>query len=72
MAFLSGAERAFLSAVSQLAYCNPFLPERADLERAALGGDYVEGESVWSQPVEDPERPRANVWRVAGRLETLA
>jgi hypothetical protein len=72
MAFLSSTERIFLSAVSQLAYCNPFLPERAQFERTALGDDYIEGESVWSQPVEDPERPRANVWRIAGRLETLA
>jgi len=72
MAFLPAAERTFLSAVSQLAYCNPFLPERADFERTALGNDYVAGEPVWSQPVKDPERPRANVWRIAERLENLA
>jgi transcriptional regulator with AAA-type ATPase domain len=72
MAFLSSAERSFLSAVSQLAYCNPFLPERAECERAALGKDYDEGEPVWSLPVEDPERPRANVWRINARLAPLA
>jgi len=72
MTFLSAAERTFLSAVSQLAYCNPFLPERAEFEREALGNEYVAGEPVWSQPVKDPERPRANVWRIAERLETLA
>jgi transcriptional regulator with AAA-type ATPase domain len=72
MAFLSPTERSFLSAVSQLAYCNPFLPERAECERAALGREYVEGEPVWSLPVEDPERPRANVWRIAARLDLLA
>src|SRR5690348_14721866 len=71
MAFLSSKERGFLTAVSQLAYCNPFLPERADFERAALGRDYVEGEPVWSLPVDGPERPRANVWRIAERLESL-
>jgi transcriptional regulator with AAA-type ATPase domain len=71
MAFLSAAERSFLSAVSQLAYSNPFLPERAQFERAALGADYVEGEMVWSLPVEDPERPRANVWRINARLDPL-
>jgi hypothetical protein len=69
MAFLSAAERGFLSAVSQLAYCNPFLQERPEFERAALGEDFVEGEPVWSQPTQDPERPRANVWRIAARLE---
>src|SRR4051794_8096408 len=72
MAFLSKSERAFLQSVSQLAYCNPFLPERIACERAALGGDYVEGEPVWSLPVDEPERPRANVWRIVARLEPLA
>jgi transcriptional regulator with AAA-type ATPase domain len=72
MVFLSSAERSFLSAVSQLAYCNPFLPERAECERAALGRDYQEGEPVWSLPVGDPERPRANVWLINERLGPLA
>src|ERR1700736_4975983 len=72
MAFLSTSERAFLRAVSQLAYCNPFLPERVDCERAALGSDFLEGEPVWSLPVDQPERPRANVWRIVKRLEPLA
>jgi hypothetical protein len=72
MAFLSRSEHSFLSAVSQLAYSNPFLPERADCERAALGRDYQEGEPVWSLPVGDPERPRANVWRINERLVPLA
>ena len=72
MAFLSSVERSFLSAVSQLAYSNPFLPERAECERAALGRDYQEGEPVWSLPVGDPERPRANVWRINERLAPLA
>ena len=72
MAFLSRDERAFLESVSQLGYCNPFLPERVDLERAALGDAFVEGELVWSQPVMDPERPRANVCRLMARLEPFA
>jgi transcriptional regulator with AAA-type ATPase domain len=72
MPFASSAERSFLSAVSQLAYSNPFLPERAECERAALGGEYDESEPVWSLPVENPERPRANVWRINARLQPLA
>src|SRR5438445_370338 len=72
MAFLSKSERAFLQNVSQLIYCNPFLPERISCERAALGSEYVEGEPVWSLPVNEPERPRANVWRIVERLEPLA
>jgi transcriptional regulator with AAA-type ATPase domain len=71
VSFLSPSEHRFLSAVSQLAYSNPFLAERAEYERAALGREY-EGEPVWSLPVSDPERPRANVWRINARLEPLA
>jgi transcriptional regulator with AAA-type ATPase domain len=71
MAFLSSQERTLLSAVSQLAYCNPFVPERAEIERAVLGADYVAGEPVWSLPVDEPERPRANVWKINARLEPL-
>jgi len=71
MSFLSRTERSFLRAVSQLAYCNPFLPERIESERAALGADFVEGEPVWSLPVDQPERPRANAWLIAGKLEPL-
>ena len=72
MPLLSQSERAFLAAVSQLAYSNPFLPERIEYERAALGREFEEGEPVWSLPVEEPERPRANVWRIVARLEKLA
>ena len=71
MTFLSRSERSFLQAVSQLGYSNPFLPERVKFERAALGPDFVEGEPVWSQQVQHPERPRANVWRIAERLDAL-
>lgn len=72
MPFLSSSERAFLEAVSGLAYSNPFLPEHTELERAALGTEFQEGEPIWSLDVKDPERPRANVWRIAERLEPLA
>jgi transcriptional regulator with AAA-type ATPase domain len=72
MRFMSPSERAFLNAVSQLAYCNPFLPEWVKHERAALGSDFVEGEPVRSFSVNEPRRPRANVWRIAGRAEKLA
>jgi len=71
MRFISTTERIFLEAVSGLASSNPFLPEHTAFERAALGPDFIEGEPVWSSPVDQPERPRANVWRIAGRLEIL-
>src|SRR5689334_19398610 len=71
MSLLDAPERHFLSAVSRLAYCNPFTPDRIEHERAALGPDYLPGDPVWSLPVDDPQRPRENVWRIAARLEAL-
>jgi len=71
MRFISTTERAFLEAVTGLASSNPFLPEHTAFERAALGEDFVEGEPIWSLPVDQPERPRANIWRIAARLEDL-
>ena len=72
MAWIPDSERGFLESVSRLGYCNPFLPERVSFERAALGGDFVEGEPVWSQQVAEPERPRANAWRITEKLERVA
>src|SRR5579862_5408282 len=39
-------DRAFLEAVSRLAYCNPFLPQ----QRVALGDAFQEGEPVIESP----------------------
>ncbi len=72
MLFLNPSERAFLKAVVQFAYCNPFLPEHTEFERAVLGPDFIEGEPVWSQQVNDPEKPRENVWRIFKKLEPVA
>src|ERR1700689_3219841 len=72
MVFLNASERAFLKAVVQFAYCNPFLPEHTKFERAVRGPVFPEGEPIWSQQVSDPEKPRENVWRIFKKLEPLA
>src|SRR5450759_3007942 len=67
MPFLTSAQRTLLQGVSRLGYANPFLPERVELERAVLGGEFIEGEPVWSYRAEHPE-PRAPAPRApAGR-----
>jgi len=71
MAFLTSSLRNLLQEVSRLAYCNPFLPERVALERAVLGRNFVEGEPVWSQPVQNPDQPRTNELRISELLEPL-
>ncbi|HUA57223.1 MAG TPA: sigma 54-interacting transcriptional regulator [Verrucomicrobiae bacterium] len=67
--YIADGDRAFLEAVSKLGYCNPFLPERVEWERQALGERFSESEPVWSQLVENPEEPRRNVLRLVARLE---
>lgn len=47
MGFLTDAERDFATAVSHLAYVNPFLPERIEWERRALGKEHVPFDRVW-------------------------
>jgi len=71
MLAISATDRAFLQAVSKLAYCNPFLPERLEYERDALGDEFSEEETVWSVRVDDPERPRANLGKISAQLETV-
>src|SRR5712691_385498 len=71
MPFLTTNERTLLQTMAALGYCNPFLPERVDYERAILGDDFIEGEPVWSMQVDAPDAPRANAERVAKRVEAL-
>jgi transcriptional regulator with AAA-type ATPase domain len=70
MPLLNASERRILEAVSRLGYCNPFLPERVELERAVLGPEFVEGEPVWSFRPDAPG-PRENVGRIYHRSEPL-
>lgn len=69
MPLLSTAQTRFLEAVNAVASANPFLAELAQAERAALGGEYVDQGAHWSLQVDDPQKLRANAWRICGRLE---
>jgi DNA-binding NtrC family response regulator len=69
MAFL-GSDRALAQAISTLAYCNPFLPERIEGERAALGDDFVAGGTLWD--ARGRPEPLANVHALERRAGALA
>lgn len=71
MALLNAVNRRFLAAVSGLLYSNPFLPDILAVEREALGKDFVDEGPVWSMLVSDPDRVRANTWRVVERLQPV-
>ena len=68
--FLAGADRALAQAISRLAYCNPFLPERIECERAALGVDFVAGGTLWHATGETTPTP--NLEALNKRTEALA
>jgi hypothetical protein len=42
MALLTASEWHIAEAIAGITTCNPFLPERLELERKALGDDYVD------------------------------
>lgn len=70
MTLMDDDERRFLHTISDLSHCNPFLPERLQLEREALGADSVDVGEVWSKrsPV-DNDRPGLAL--LADRLHKL-
>lgn len=49
--FLQPDEKKFLETVAQMTYCNPFLPVRIELERAALGRDFTEIDPAWNTQI---------------------
>ena len=68
---LSAEDRAFLAAVSKLAFCNPFLPERAAYEREALGPAFEPADTIWSLQPDNPEAERPNISKIAAKLAPL-
>ena len=48
MSLFSNVERQFAVAVSELSYCNPFLPCRIEFERAALGSEFDARQPDWN------------------------
>jgi DNA-binding NtrC family response regulator len=69
LSFLVAADRTLAEAISRLAYCNPFLPERIEYERQALGDAFVPGGTLW-HATGNPEPP-PNVFALRERAEAL-
>jgi transcriptional regulator with AAA-type ATPase domain len=71
MPIFSTEDRRFAGALARLSYCNPFLPERIELERAALGTEFVDRDFVWSLRHDAPPRT-PNVDALGRRAEAAA
>lgn len=57
MGILTHDERRLADLISSLAYCNPFLPKRVELERQILGERFVELGAVWHARAAFPKSP---------------
>ena len=68
-ALWSADDRDIASAVAALVTCNPFLPERIELERRALGAQFSSAGTLWDDS-EEPE-PAPNVARLEQRAASL-
>ena len=64
-------QRQFARALSRLAHCNPFLPERIAAEREALGGDFVDRDRVWNVRV-DRDVTHPNLIRLSAACAAAA
>jgi hypothetical protein len=72
MPLLSESALRFASTVSDLVHSNPFLPERFELEKAALGDEYrADEQPAWSL-IPDSTIRLGNVERLIARVETCA
>ena len=79
MALFKPADYRFADAVSRLAYCNPFLPERGRLELEAVGPEFVKTPPVYRFCPDLDERwpdlarmGEENLGRLDERVERLA
>lgn len=71
MSLFKPGERDAANALSRLAYCNPFLPERVEWERIALGAEFVATDAVWSVRAEG-DLADPNVVKLTALAEGLA
>ncbi len=73
MSLIATDDRAFVRAVGSLSYANPFLQERIDLEREALGEQFdAESDAFWSLTPEQSGKRRPNLVRIIDRARHVA
>ena len=71
MALFDDEDRRIARALGSLGYCNPFLPERLELERSVLGGAFVPMGEAWHKHADDPVAS-PNLPLLTAKAEALA
>jgi len=70
MALFESADRNCAEALVHLSYCNPFLPQRIEYERAILGQAFVDTDQAWHKRFEEDEE-RPNIELLTQRAKVL-
>jgi len=65
LAVLNPEEHRFLESVVRVSYANPFLAERIEYEREALGPDFDNSRADWNLLGDDPETLQINTRKLA-------
>ncbi len=71
MPFLSSKQRTYLEVLSKLTYCNPFLPDRTEVEQELLGTSNRAIPTVWSYQ-SDSEGFWDNAIQISEQVRPLA
>ena len=70
MSLFKPADRHYAEAIEHLAYSNPFLPERIQHEKDALGDEFVEEDANWNLRI-DSGGMHPNIRRLVERAGTI-
>jgi transcriptional regulator with AAA-type ATPase domain len=71
MAILNAEDHGFLESVARVSLANPFLAERIDYERRALGPHFDESQANWNLLGDDPETQQINTRKIAERAYSI-
>ena len=71
MSILNPEDHRFLESVAQVSYANPFLVDRIDFERQALGSEFDESRANWNLMGDDPETWQINTRKIADRAYSV-
>ena len=71
MAILNAEDHSFLKFVAKVSHANPFLAERINYERRALGPEFDESQANWNLLGDDPETQQVNTRKIAERAYSI-
>ncbi len=71
MGLFESQKRVWAEALSKVSYCNPFLPERIELERVILDDKFIDSGVAWHKRADEVE-DRPNIDLLTVRSKELA